>query len=171
VNILFNAIKAHASALDSRHGEARFGTVASVDITKWMARVILQPEGVLTGWLPLLTAWTGGGWGMVCPPSPGDQVFVVPQEGDAENGVIIGRVFSSSQLPPAAPSGEFWLVHSSGSSVKLTNAGAIQIVGDLHVQGEVFDQYGSMSQIRTVHNEHIHTDSRGNATSVPNVQD
>jgi phage baseplate assembly protein gpV len=170
MNILLNAIKAHATALDSRQGEARFGIVTSVDTTKAMAKVNLQPEDVLTGWLPLLSAWTGSGWGMVCPPSPGDQVLVIPQEGDAEHGVIIGRVFSNSQHAPVAPVGELWLIHASGSSIILSNNGTIQIVGDLHVQGEVFDKHGSMSQFRSIYDNHIHVDSRREPTSVPNAQ-
>ena len=35
----------------------RFGTVSSVDPGTATARVTLQPEGVLSGWLPLLTPW------------------------------------------------------------------------------------------------------------------
>ena len=63
----------------------------------------LQPEGVLTGWLPVLSPWIGSGWGMCCPPVPGDQVLVIAQEGEAEHGLIIGRAFSSTQTPPTVP--------------------------------------------------------------------
>ena len=134
---LVNALKMHADALIQTQAQPRFGTITSVDPNTGTARVTVQPEGVLSGWLPILSPWVGTGWGMVCPPATGDQVLVLAQEGVAEHGVIVGRIFSSRQCPPPAPSGELWLVHQSGSYVKLLNDGTIQIGGDLHVNGDV----------------------------------
>ena len=151
-----NALKAHAGALDQSIGQPRFAIVTSVDPASATARVQLQPEAILTGWLPVLSTWVGAGWGMVCPPSPGDQVLVLPQEGDAEHGVIVGRAFSDAQRPPAAPVGELWLVHKSGSFLKLTNDGTIQIQGDLHVNGDVYDRRGSLDRLRQHYNAHTH---------------
>lgn len=151
-----NALKAQAGALDQSVGQARFGVVTSVDPASAAARVQLQPEGVLTGWLPVLSAWVGAGWGLACPPSPGDQVLVLPQEGDAEHGVIVGRAFSDSQRPPAAPAGELWLVHKSGSFLKLTNDGSVQVKGDLHVDGDVYDRRGSLDRLRQHYDAHTH---------------
>jgi type VI secretion system (T6SS) baseplate-like injector VgrG len=112
---LLNVIKQHAGGLDQGGGQPRFGVVTSVNPTAATARVTLQPEGLLSGWLPVLSPWTGAGWGMCCPPSPGDQVLVLAQEGDAEHGMIVGRAFSNTQATPATPVGELWLVHGSGS--------------------------------------------------------
>ena len=168
---LFNIIKAHAEALDAGTGQPRFGIVTSVDTISACARVALQPEGVLSGWLPILSPWVGAGWGLVCPPLPGDQVMVLAQEGNAEHGIIIGAAFSTVQLPPAAPVGEFWLVHSSGSFIKLQNDGTIRMSGDLHVNGDVYDSHGPLSRLRTHYDEHTHVDSRGGTTSVSNEQD
>ena len=128
---LVNALKLRASRLDMGAAQPRFGIVSSVNIEKATARVVLQPDGVLSGWLPVLTAWAGAGWGLVCPPSPGDQVLVVAQEGLSEHGVIVGRAFSEAAKPPTAPVGELWLVHKSGSHIKLANDGSIYIKGDL----------------------------------------
>ena len=153
---LLNTLKAQGASQDQAAGVPRFGIVTSVDPSTATARVTLQPEGVLTGWLPLLTPWVGDGWGLVCPPSPGDQVLVFPQEGDAEHGMIVAASWSAKTAPPAAPSGEFWLVHKSGSFLKLQNDGTIQIKGDLHVAGEVYDTHGSMSALRAHYNAHIH---------------
>ena len=168
---ILNAIKAHAKSLDQRAGQPRFATVVSVNPGAATARVMLQPEGMLSGWLPILSAWTGAGWGMVCPPQPGDQVLVVSQESDAENAVIVGRAYSDVQAPPGAPPGEFWLVHRSGSFVKLKNDGTVQVRGDFHVDGDVYDRTGSLNRLRTDYNLHIHTDSRGGPTSVPDCQE
>ena len=164
---LLNAFKAHSANQDQSTGVARFGTVTSVDPKTATARVTLQPEGVLTGWLPLLTPWVGNGWGMACPPAVGTQVFVLPQEGDAEQGIIIGATWSLQAVPPAAPPGEIWLVHQSGSFLKLLNNGTIQVSGDLHVAGNVYDSHGSLSALRAHYNSHAHPPQ----TSLPNQQD
>ena len=152
----FNAIKAQAGAMDRSTGQARFGLVTSVDPRNATARVTLQPEGVLTGWLPVLSPFVGAGWGLVCPPSPGDQVLVLPQEGDAEHGIIVGRAFSDSARAPEAEVGEFWLVHKSGSFLKLMNDGTVQVKGDLHVDGDIADRHGSLAQLRDHYNTHRH---------------
>jgi len=113
----------------------------------------------------------GAGWGCVSPLSPGDQVMVLAQEGNADHGVIIGAAFSAVQPPPATPVGEFWLVHSSGSFIKLQNDGTVRVNGDIHVIGDVYDSHGSLSQLRAHYDEHTHIDSRGGTTSIPDLQD
>jgi phage gp45-like len=168
---LSNAIKSHAANLDQSSGQIKFGTVTSVNSQKATARVLIQPDGVLSGWLPVLSQWVGSGWGMICLPNPGDQVLLVPHEGDLEQGIIIGRSFSSKQLPPVAPGGEFWLVHQSGSFLKLCNDGTIRIQGDLHVQGDVYDKHGPLSGLRTHYNSHTHLVPPNETTSAPSPLD
>jgi phage baseplate assembly protein gpV len=189
VDRFLNALKGHAAAMDRAAGQPRFALVASVDPARYAARVTLQPEGVLTGWLPVLSSWIGNGWGMTCLPSPGDQVFVLPQEGNAEHGVVVGSSFSDAARPPGAAPGEFWLLHRSGTSVRLTNdgivhitgpveiAGNVQIAGNLLVQGQIqstgdmLDSHRALSQLRAHYNMHTHQDPQGGTTSVPNPQD
>ena len=168
---LSNAIKSHASSLDQSTGQIKFGTVTSVNSQNATARVLIQPDGVLSGWLPMLSQWVGSGWGMVCPPDPGDQVLLVPQEGDVEQGIIIGRTFSNKQKPPEVPGGEFWLVHQSGSFLKLCNDGTIRVNGDLHVEGDVYDQHGPLSGLRTHYNSHTHLILTTGKTSLPAPMD
>jgi hypothetical protein len=170
-NRLANVLKSHAASLDRSAGEIKFGTVTSVNSNNATARVLIQPEGVLSGWLPVLTQWVGSGWGLACPPSPGEQVLIAPQEGDIEQGIIVGRVFSTKHMPPAAPAGEFWLVHASGSFLKLCNDGTIQIKGDLHVAGDVYDQIGSLSRLRSHYNLHTHAVRNNGTTSLPTPTD
>src|SRR5579871_4225512 len=124
---LSNAIKTQFSGMNRSNGEAKFATISSVNYKTGNVKVIVQPDGVLSGWLPVLSPWVGNGWGMVCPPSTGDQVLLIAHEGDVEQGVVVGRAFSQKQPPPAAPDGEMWLVHKSGSSLKLCADGTIQI--------------------------------------------
>jgi phage baseplate assembly protein gpV len=162
-----NALKAQAAALDRSLGQPRFGTVTSVDAGRHAVRVTLQPEGVLSGWLPVLSSWTGAGWGMVCMPLPGTQVLVVPQEGDAEHGVIVGAAYSDAATAPNAPLGELWMVHRSGAALKLCNDGTVRIGGDLHVSGNVYDSHGSLAQLRGHYNAHSH----GGPGAPPSLQD
>lgn len=127
-----NTLKGQSAALDQGMGQPRFGIVTSVDPAGYTARVSLQPEGVLTGWLPILSPWIGAGWGIVCPPSPGDQVLVLPQEGDAEHGVIVGRNYSDRQRPASGsngpvPAGELHIVHATGTRLRLGNDGSVAI--------------------------------------------
>ncbi len=165
-----NALRAHAGALDQAIAQPRFALVSSVDPTTYTARVLLQPEGVLSGWLPILTFWVGNGWGMVAPPSPGDQVLVVAHEGDAEHGIIVGGAYSLAAPPPQAPLGEFWLLHQTGSFVKLladgsiaVNATTLNVTGNLAVSGtitatgNVADGHGTLASLRADYDQHTHT--------------
>jgi len=111
-----------ARSLAGRAGP-RICIVSNYDPQNYAAKVRIQPEDVLTGWLPVLSSWIGNGWGLFAPPTPGDQVLVIFQEDDQEVGLILPRLFSNKQRPLAVNSGEFWLVHQSGSFLKLTNAG------------------------------------------------
>ncbi len=168
---LLNSLKGHSGAQDATTGQPRFGKVTSVDPVQGTARVQLQPEGVTTGWLPVLSPWVGDGWGLSCPPSPGDQVLILPQEGDAENGVVIGRSWSQTAATPQTAVGELWLTHRSGSYVRLLNDGTIGIRGDVHVDGDIYDRHGSLAGLRDVYNRHTHPDPQGSQTGRPNPQD
>jgi len=168
---LRDVIKSQAGALDRTMGQPRFGIVTSFNQLNYTARVTLQPEGTISGWLPVLSPWTGGGWGMVCPLAAGDQVLVIPQEGNAEHGVIVGRSYSNLSAPPQPPSGEMWIVHSSGASIQLKANGTVAIAGDLHVAGDVYDSHGSLSHLRGIYNTHVHNTLAGGTTSAPNIMD
>lgn len=168
---LLNAFKAHSGAQDAAVGQPRFAKVTSVDPKLGTVRVQLQPEGVLTGWLPVLSQWVGTGWGLSCPPSPGDQVLVIPQEGDAENGIVVGRAWSQDASVPETPVGELWLTHKSGSYLRLLNDGTVSVKGDLHVSGNIYDQHGSLDQLRGHYNQHKHSVPQGGTTSTPSPQD
>jgi hypothetical protein len=64
-----------------------------------------------------------------------------------------------------------WLVHKSGSFLKLCSDGTIQIAGDLKVNGNIYDSHGSMASLREHYDSHTHIDSRAVATSPPNLID
>jgi phage baseplate assembly protein V len=158
----FNILKGQMAQLDQVWAHPRIGVVSSVDPNTFTARVTVQPEGILSGWLPISAPWVGNGWGLACPPQPGDQVVVLWQEGDAEQGLIVGRLWSNGVPPPQAPAGECWLVHSSGSFLKLHNDGSIESSGtwlhngSLQVTGDVSDYHGSLATLRGHYDVHVH---------------
>src|ERR1700728_3383275 len=161
MNELFDLVNVVSNRLVGTSAQPRIGIVSSSDPTTATAKVLLQPEGVLTGWLPVLTQWAGSGWGLSCPPSPGDQVLIIPQEGDAQHGLIVGRFFSNLVRPPLVEAGELIIRHLSGCSLRLLNSGIVAIEGDLHVSGDVYDSHGSLSKLRNDYNAHIHHTQNG----------
>jgi len=73
-------------------------------------------------------------------------------------------------MPPQAPGDEFWLVHKTGSFLKLCNDGTIRINGDLHVQGDVYDSHGTLSALRNAYDSHTHTVLSNSTTTTPSNQ-
>jgi hypothetical protein len=177
VHRFLNSLKAQAGSLDLATGRPRFGTVVSVDPARHAAKVSLQPEGVTTGWLPVLSPWVGAGWGICVPPMNGQQVLVLPQDGEGEHGVIVGTAWSDVSATPGAPVGELWLVHQSGSFIKLVGNGTVQIngtvdiAGDLNVTGNIYDRFGSMDRLRGNYNIHTHPDPQGGDSGITNNPD
>jgi phage gp45-like len=167
---LFDLLNSPAGHVRETLAQPRLAVVTSSNPQTATARVLLQPEGVLSGWLPVLTQWVGSGWGISSPPSPGDQVLVIPREGDPQHGLIIGRLYSNSVRPPEAETGEIVISHQTGCSIRLANSGVIIVQGDLHVSGNVFDSHGSLSKLRNDYNAHIHQ-VEGDITLIPTPQD
>ena len=168
-----NHIRGQSAQLDQSWAQPRLALVSSVNPTSASVRVMIQPENVLSGWLPVSSAWVGAGWGLCCLPSPGDQVLVLWQEGDAEHGIVVSRLWSATATPPNAPVGEFWLMHKSGSFLKLLNDGSITSsaaswvhTGDLRVSGNVIDNYGSLAELRGHYNAHVHPPSNSPPTPI-----
>jgi len=132
---ILNRVRGEAiAAADAHRQHTRIGIVSGFDPVRYCAKVRLQPEppdqpagSTETGWLPVLALWGGNGWGLFCPPSPGDVVEVQFQEGGREAGIVLGRFFSTVTQPLPAPSGEFWLVHQSGSKLKFHNDGSVEL--------------------------------------------
>jgi hypothetical protein len=135
---ILNIVKREVARQLSLQGKPLMGIVDSYDPQLYCAKVRLQPENPdnpehsLTGFLPIATEWVGNGWGLVCPPSAGDVVDVHFQEDGKNAGYVSKRFYSSVTLPPmvdgaGAPSGEFWLVHQSGSFLKFTNDGKVSV--------------------------------------------
>ena len=117
---LTNMMRREAERAMDRKAVPCYGVVTSYDPDTYSAKVQLQPSNQETGFLPIHSPWSGNGWGMFAPPSPGDLVEVNFQE-DGKNAGMIGlRQFGNQLRPLPVPSGEFWLVDSLGNSFKFT---------------------------------------------------
>ena len=128
----------------SSRAVTRQGIVDGYDPSNYAIRVALQPDGTLTDWISLKTAWAGNGWGLFLAPSIGDVVEVDFQEADGESGSVGWRFFNNQNRPLPVPSGEAWLVHKSGASIKLTNDGKLTLA-DGHGTVLALDNAGNVA--------------------------
>jgi hypothetical protein len=132
---ILNIVKREVARQLSLQAKPTMGIIDSYDPTLYCAKVRLQPENPdypehsLTGFLPIGTEFVGNGWGLLFGPSAGDVVEVQFQEDGKNAGYIGSRFYSSVTTPPGGgpPSGEAWLVHESGSYLKLTNDGKVTV--------------------------------------------
>ena len=115
----------------------KIGLVDAYDPSNYAVKVELQPEGVITGWLPLASPWIGNGWGLFAPPTIGDMIEVQFQEGDIDSGFACQRFYNDSDRPLSCPSGEFWLVHQSGSLLKFHNDGSVEVASNANLTATV----------------------------------
>jgi phage baseplate assembly protein gpV len=122
-----NAMRAAAQQAQSATQNTRMGTISAYNPAKYSVKVLLQPSGVETGWLPIKTTWVGNSWGMQAGPLIGDLVTISFQEGDQDAGVVIGSLYNAQDVAMPVPSGELWIQHKSGSLLKFLNNGDVQI--------------------------------------------
>ena len=156
IDAMRNQMRLEAQRALAHKTFARVGIITNYDPAHYAARVLLQPEGIMTGYLPVTTPWVGNGWGFYAPPSPGDHVEVHFQQGGREAGFIVNRFYSTKTVPLPVPSGEFWMVHQSGSTIRFTNDGDVIITAsrdlklhagrrfifDANGQGQIWDGAG-----------------------------
>ena len=127
IGAMQNAIRLQAQRAAAENETSRLATVFDYNPNTYQARVTILPEGLVTGWLPIASPWVGNAWGLFCPPSIGDQVSLSFFEGNIETGYVESRFWNTVALPVAVPSGEFWLLHKSGSLLKFTNDGKVAL--------------------------------------------
>jgi phage baseplate assembly protein V len=120
-------MRMQAMAHGNTRADSRMGLVTGYDPNAYAVKVQIMPEGAETGWLPLACPWIGNGWGLFCPPSIGDMIEVEFQEGSPQAGHADMRFYNDSDRPLPCPSGEFWLVHKSGSLLKFHNDGTVEL--------------------------------------------
>ncbi len=171
INKLLNIMKMQSYATQGMTSQTRVGTISAYDPNNHSVKVTYQPDENESGWLPLMSQWVGNGWGMFSPPSLGDMVHIHFMDGNFETGMVAGRAYNDQDRPLPAPSGEWWLVHKSGSLLQFLNDGTIamqastlNLTGNLNVingnitcpNGDVRDKVSRMQDMRDQYNIHIH---------------
>lgn len=131
-----------AASASSVAGRPRHGVVSAVDPTTHSVKVTIQPEGVVSGWIPD-PGIACAGLRIACPAETGTQVLLVAVEGDAEHPVIVARLFDTTMLPPVSPftskpvqPGEIGIFLGDGTALHIS-AGMISMKGQLNVEGSI----------------------------------
>jgi len=124
---ILNAVRQQIQRAIASLVTSRVGSITSFDPNTWTAKVMLQPDNALTGWLQISSPWVGNQCGMFAAPNIGDLVDVLYTNGDINSGVIACRSFNQNNQPLPVPAGEFWLVHKLLQSLKLTNDGKLAL--------------------------------------------
>jgi uncharacterized protein involved in type VI secretion and phage assembly len=159
----------------------RIGKIVNYIPQDHSATVKIFPEGWedptanITGYLPIASQFVGNGWGMFAAPTNGDLVIVTFQEDDINSGIITQRLFSDDSRPLNVPSGEFWLVHKSGSLLKFHNDGTVELTssGALTIKAPSMALQNAGSALKKLVNEtfltlfdtHVHTNGNGGANT------
>jgi len=146
-----NASQARSSDQDRLiSGLARIGVVDSVDLDAALAVVRFSAD--LTS-PPLQWLGRAGKVALWAPPSPGEQVLVICPEGDLEQGVVLGSLFSDAN-PAVASALAYVLEYLEGAAltydpethdvtldvpgkVTLKAGGGFLLEGDLVLKGDV----------------------------------
>ena len=125
MDVLIDRMRREAERAQSNRGKTKNGLVTSYDPNSYAIKAFIPVDGYETGWMPLGSPMIGNGWGVFLAPSPNDQVVIEFQEDSHEVPIATLRLYDNKNRPLAAPSGEMWFVHLSGSYIKLTNDGKI----------------------------------------------
>lgn len=125
-----NMMRSQAMQAQGGFSGTRQGLITAYDPNEHAVKVQLQPTGEETGWVPLSSPWVGNGWGLAVGPEIGAVCQVDFDSGQMGTALVGGQFWNGEDRPPAVPSGEFWLVHKSGSVLKFHNGGAVELVSN-----------------------------------------
>jgi len=174
----------------------RQGVITAYDPVEYAIKVALQPTGEETGWIPLGTPWAGNGWGLAAGPMIDAEVQIDFDSGQIGVQMAGNQFYNNVDRCPGPPSGEFWIVHQSGSLLKFLNTGEILVSSGLRltytapqhhftdgdvlidqnltVVGNISDlngAHGNIQAIRTTYSGHTHRENgQGSNTNQPNQQ-
>lgn len=182
---MMDRIKQLVAQMIGQIGTQQLGTIYDYDPTTYSARVQIQPTGEITGWLPIGVEWVGNGYGMAIGPNIGDMVRIDPVEGSRQVSLIGKRFYNDTDLPMQVPSGECWMVHSSGSLIKFLNDGTVSISATAINSDGIWNHTGPINATGTITAPnvvgttnvtfggksgigHTHSDPQGGNTGAPN---
>lgn len=186
---MIEAIKRVVAEMLNMQARTQYGTISAYNPNTYAVKVLLQPEGVETGWIPLAAPWVGNGLGAVFGPPIGTDCRVDFVGGVPEAALGGSRFFNASNPPPLVQSGQGAIVDAGGSYVRLNGDGTITLGasvgitsttplltqdGDLLVTGNISDvngAHGTLADLRNAHNKHAHggVQTGGGSTGTPSI--
>lgn len=113
--------------VDRRASGMRVGLCQSYDPATHSVKLTLQPEGTVTGWLPLSAIGVGSGFGVYVGATTGHAYLAYFHEGDLEAGIVIGRIGTDQEPPVSVQAGETIIKSPTGSLVSLLQDGSVTI--------------------------------------------
>lgn len=184
---LENKTKIHAANASSRNKTIKLGTVSSFDPNTYAVKVKWQPffdsdgQTSETGEAPLMTINASNLEGILCPPNIGDQCVVGFVDGDMQQPVILGFIYSDEDRPVLVTSGEFLVTKVSGSNsatLHLKNDGTIEITAsqtinltapqvNLMADGGIPESLVKYSEMKALFDAHTHDDSGAGVPTIP----
>lgn len=135
---LINTLRIQASLANNGKYFTSVGIITGYDPNNRLVTVQIHPAtddspALQTGWIPITSPWIGNNCGMLFAPNVGDIVAVHYQEGSLLNAYADACFYNNTSRPLPVPSGEAWIVHKSGSFIKLTNDGKVSINGQVEI--------------------------------------
>jgi len=121
---LNNAMRKQALLAAQRQAGEKDGTITSYDPNAYAVKVMIEPDGYETGWIPVPSLFVGNGYGAYFGPEIGHAVSVTFADGDKDNGRISKFFFNNVEVPigggNAVQSGEILLADKSGNSIRFS---------------------------------------------------
>jgi len=99
---MLDEIKRIVATAMSQRGATVHGIVSAIDPVNHAVKVMVQPENVESGWLPV-SAMAAGAIRVSRLPDIGEHVRCDPVEGDAEHLVVSGAQYDTITTPPVSP--------------------------------------------------------------------
>ena len=172
---LLPIMQAHMKEQANKNLTASTGYVTSFNGVS--CKVMLEPSGIETGWLPVCSAYVGSGFGFLQDIEENTECTVVFEHGDINCGKIVAFHFHDDNPPSIVPgSGVAIFKHKSGStiqfnddgSVNITAAGGTTITSDIKVNGSI-ETTGDVVAAGISLDSHVHggVETGGGKTSGP----
>jgi phage baseplate assembly protein gpV len=119
---LQNAMRKQALLAGAAQLLEKDGTISSYDPNNYCVKVMIEPDGYETGWIPFPSCFVGNGYGAYFGPEIGQAVAVSFAEGDKDNGRISKLFYNNVEVPVgganAVQSGEILLQDKLGNSIR-----------------------------------------------------
>ena len=163
----------------------RFGIVSQINPVLAQARVNFADDESTSYWLPIIQSKTMKDKFFVMPDI-GEQVACLMDE-NSEDGVILGAIYSSVDLPVVTSEKQISLNLENSSLINIdketntltitfeninlngniNHTGMLINTDGITSQADITDKTSSMQAMRDIYNSHSHTGNQGSPTSSP----